>query len=100
MENENTKIKIAILDSLADDFEGFSQIESYLSYLGLIVSRNDITYMLKSLVDEELIYVNHEISDDKFLWYGMTEKGREVWENSEVDFNEETQGSILCIDKS
>ncbi len=86
MENENNKIKIAILDSLADDFEEFSQIENYLLYLGLEVSRNDLTYMLKSLVDAGLIYVNDGISDDQFLWYGMTEKGREVWENCEIDF--------------
>ncbi len=83
-------LKIAILDSLADDFEGLEQIEKYLSFLGYKIQKNEIGNIIKQLLNENLIYVVEDISDDEYIWYGLTKKGKALWNESETAGVKET----------
>lgn len=73
-------IKIAILDSLIDDDETIVQIQNYLRFLKIHYSLDDISLILKSMIEEGLVSINENISDDDFVWYKISEKGKEFWE--------------------
>ena len=77
------KLSIAILDALADDFEGIEQIEKYLFFLGYRIRIKKIEKVGQKLLDCELMYINRELSDDTHTWYGMAEKGRALWLQSD-----------------
>ena len=81
MENkgENMNLNIAVLDALADVFEGIEQIKKYLIFLGYEVELDKIEEIIRWLLAQELIYINQDLSDDVYTWYGMTEKGRNLW---------------------
>ena len=72
-------LDIAILDALADDFESVEQIKNYLVFLGFQDNLNNLDESVKVLLDKGLIFINEEMSDDIFTWYGMTTKGRCLW---------------------
>ena len=72
-------VEIAILDSLADDFESLEQIERYLCFLGYELQTDEIRIIIRQLLDQGLIYVVENISDDERVWYGMTKKGKTFW---------------------
>lgn len=60
-------------------FEGVEQIRKYLNFLGYKVQLDKIEEIIQQLLIQELIYINQDISDDNYVWYGMTEKGRALW---------------------
>lgn len=72
-------LTIAVLDALADDFEGVEQIERYLFFLGYRIQLNEVKEIVRRLLAQELIYINQDLSDDAHTWYGMTERGRNLW---------------------
>ena len=72
-------LNMAVLDALADDFEGIDQIEKYLFFLGYDIQLDKLEEIIRNLLAQELIYINQNLSDDVYSWYGMTEKGRTLW---------------------
>lgn len=72
-------LNIAVLDALADDFEGVEQIKNYLLFLGCEIQLDEIEKTIQTLLAQKLIYINHDLSDNNYVWYGMTEKGRTLW---------------------
>jgi len=73
-------LKEMILDSLADDYESIIQIKNYLEYRGFKEDINKTQELINHLLSEMLIYINNEISNETDgIWYGMTAKGREMW---------------------
>ena len=75
-------IKIAILDSLIDDDETIVQIQNYLRFLKIYVGLDDISCLIKSMLEEKLVSINEDISDNDFVWYKISEKGKEFWEKA------------------
>jgi len=76
-------IELDILDSLADDFESIEQIKNFLTNIGYTITNNEINKVLQNMLNDELIYINEIISDKEYTWYGMTQKGKEIWDNTE-----------------
>lgn len=72
-------LNIAILDALADDFESIEQIKKYLLFLGYEFHLDEIEKNIQNLLNQELICIIDNISDDDYTWYGMTEKGKVLW---------------------
>ena len=72
-------LNIDILDALADDFEGTEQIKKYLIFLGYELKSNEIEEAIQNMLNQELIFVNKNISDNEYTWYGLTEKGKSLW---------------------
>ena len=72
-------VSTAVLDAFADDFEGVKQIKKYLLFLGYEIQLNKIEEIIQGLLAQELIYINQDLSDNAYTWYGMTEKGRTLW---------------------
>lgn len=75
----NMNLSTAVLDALADDFENVKQIKKYLLFLGYEIQLNKIEEIIQELLAQELIYINQDLSDNAYTWYGMTEKGRALW---------------------
>ena len=76
-------IELDILDSLADDFESIEQIAKFLRNIGYTKTNSEIKEILRNMLNNELIYINKNISDEEYTWYGMTQKGKEIWDNTE-----------------
>lgn len=72
-------LEVAVLDSLADDFESLEQIKKYISFLGYEIQTDEIKFIIERLLEKKLIYVVKNISDNGFVWYGMTKKGGSFW---------------------
>ena len=73
--------KERIIDMLADDFEDITQIHYSLGTTGEEIPMEKVQKCLSDMLDEGLIYVEREWNNS--LWYGMTEKGKEFWNQIE-----------------
>jgi predicted transcriptional regulator len=75
-----------VITCLADDYEDDIRIKKILELGGEKLSIRRIRMILKELLSEGLIYINWSISNKSDgYWYGMTDKGKEFWDNIPED---------------
>ena len=82
-------IKEMILDCLSQDDEAFTQILEYFELaVGIKITPFEVKKILAEMVEEGYIYINRNWKNehDEFP-YSLTEKGRNAWE--EIDINTE-----------
>ena len=74
------KINWHILDSMADDWESALTIQQDLKRDNIDLTISDIIERLEKLHSDGLVELNPETKNHENKWYGMTERGRSIWD--------------------